>query len=143
MSFPSSGTLLDPVIEPEFLVSPALQANSLPAEPSGKLHLCFQAVRKQLSFIKHSLDSRLRKYYKWKEPSSHFTTSFWKSGIIVFLVCYFIPKVYHALQHVVDLPQIFAELNNLFLPLKGGRGFSVVGNQARALHLPVTFPPSC
>ena len=68
VAFPSSGALLDPAIEPEFLVPPALQADSLPAEPSGKLHLCFQAVQKQLSFIKHSLDSRLRKYYILLSP---------------------------------------------------------------------------
>ena len=34
----SPGDLLDSVIEPMFPVSPALQADSLSSEPSGKLH---------------------------------------------------------------------------------------------------------
>ena len=36
--FPSPGDLPDPGIEPE---SPALQADSLPSEPPGKLHVYF------------------------------------------------------------------------------------------------------
>ena len=36
LPFPSSGDLPDPGIKPMFPVSPALQAGSLLAEPSGK-----------------------------------------------------------------------------------------------------------
>ena len=36
LSFSSPGDLSDPGIEPMFPVSPALQADSLPTEPSGK-----------------------------------------------------------------------------------------------------------
>ena len=39
MTFPSPGDLTDPGIKPEFPVSHALQAVSLPAEPSRKLIL--------------------------------------------------------------------------------------------------------
>ena len=38
--FPSSGDLPDPGIEPKFPVSPALQADSLAAETSGKPVIC-------------------------------------------------------------------------------------------------------
>ena len=37
LPFPSPGDLPDPGIKPQSPVSPALQADSLPAEPSGKL----------------------------------------------------------------------------------------------------------
>ena len=36
LPFPTPGTLPDPEIEPRSPASPALQADSLPAEPSGK-----------------------------------------------------------------------------------------------------------
>ena len=43
LPFPSPGDLPDPGIESMVPVSPALQANSLPSEPSGKPHfqICF------------------------------------------------------------------------------------------------------
>ena len=36
LPFPSPGDLPDPEIEPKSLLSPALQEDSLPTEPSGK-----------------------------------------------------------------------------------------------------------
>ena len=39
--FPSLGDLPDPGIKPTSLVSPVSQADSVPAEPSGKLKSCF------------------------------------------------------------------------------------------------------
>ena len=36
LPFPSPGALLNPGIEPEYPAPPALQADSLPAEPQGK-----------------------------------------------------------------------------------------------------------
>ena len=39
LPFPSPGKLPDPGIEPASPVSPALQADSLPAEPLGKIYI--------------------------------------------------------------------------------------------------------
>ena len=44
LPFPTPGDLPDPGIEPACPVSPALQASSLPAEPSGK-HYCFMPMQ--------------------------------------------------------------------------------------------------
>lgn len=66
-------------------------------------------------------------------PSPHFLTGLLKSGVEFFLVCYFILRVCHAVEHIVDFPKIFVQLKRSFLPLKGGRGFYVAGTQARAL----------
>ena len=38
LTFPSPGDLPDPGNEPTSLLSPALQADSLPSEPSGNTH---------------------------------------------------------------------------------------------------------
>ena len=48
VSFPSSGDLPNPAIEPG---SPALQADSLPSEPTGKSPLCIgRPLSKNLTF---------------------------------------------------------------------------------------------
>ena len=39
LPFPSPGKLPDPGMEPPSTVSPALQADSLPAEPLGKIYI--------------------------------------------------------------------------------------------------------
>ena len=44
LPFPTPGDFPDPGIEPACPVSPALQASSLSAEPSGK-HYCFMPVQ--------------------------------------------------------------------------------------------------
>ena len=46
LPFPSPGDLSDPGIEPTSSVSPALQVDSLPTEPSGKPMPCTAAAKK-------------------------------------------------------------------------------------------------
>ena len=46
LPFPSLGALLNPGIEPVPPMSPSLQANSLPTEPSGKPMPCSAAAKK-------------------------------------------------------------------------------------------------
>ena len=46
LPFPSPGDLSDPGIEPTSPVSPALQVDSLPTEPSGKPMPCSAAAKK-------------------------------------------------------------------------------------------------
>ena len=59
VALPPPGDLAHPGIEPTSPVSPASQAESLPAEPSGKPILCFTTVKKKFFFLIQN--SRLQK----------------------------------------------------------------------------------